>query len=104
MTVALLIKYPSADTSELVPIAGESTFRDRWIGPAVALGLEWLPLFQTGTTVSFEFLPEVLDEFELVEREFRRTGALELAGRAGDAARALRHVLEVAPEAEVFIG
>jgi len=104
MAVALLIKYPSSGASELVPIAGESLFRDCWIGPAVALGLEWLPLFQTGASVSSEFLPDVLHEFELIEREFDRSGALELAGRARDAARALRHILEEAPDAEVFIG
>jgi hypothetical protein len=104
MSVALLIKNPLLDTSSLVPIAGESTFRECWITPAIALGLRWLPLFQSGQSVPFEVLPEVIDEFETIERSFRSSGSLAMAERAAGACHALRAVLNEAPDSEVFIG
>jgi hypothetical protein len=104
MSVALLIKNPLLGTSSLVPIAGEITFRESWLATAAALGLKWLPLFQTGQSVPLEFLPEVIDEFESIERAFRNSGLLALAGRAEGAYHALRVVLNDSPGAEVFIG
>lgn len=87
-----------------MPIAAESAFQDGWFVPAAALGLKWLPLFQSGQSVPFESLSEVIDEFETIERAFRSSGSFALAERAAGACHALRAILNETPDAEVFIG
>jgi hypothetical protein len=63
MSVALLIT-PTSDATrrKLVPVATQDVFRVAWLAGAVALGLRWVPLFESGTTVDQKDLSNVIQE------------------------------------------
>lgn len=48
----------------MVPVATERVFDDRWRPGCEALGLEWVPLFKTGTPVGADELETVIAELE----------------------------------------
>jgi hypothetical protein len=53
-------------------VATEDVFAAYWLPAAAELGLVWMPLFQTGTTVAVEDFAEVLGEFEQLRDHFAR--------------------------------
>ncbi|MGZ3460286.1 MAG: hypothetical protein ACXU86_17490 [Archangium sp.] len=63
MSVAILIKLKAPDRDDLyIPVATQGVYSTEWVPMARKLGLRWLPLFRTGTTVDVEDLPAVMDE------------------------------------------
>lgn len=63
MSVAILIEFKDPNRDELyIPLATEGAYSSEWVPLAKQLGLSWLPLFQTGTSVSVEDLPTVMGE------------------------------------------
>ena len=65
MSVAILIEFKDPKRDELyIPLAPEGAYSSEWVPLAKQLGLGWLPLFQTGTSVSVEDLPTVMGEFQ----------------------------------------
>jgi hypothetical protein len=63
MSVAILIEFKVPARDELyIPVASQGVYSTEWVPTARKLGLRWLPLFRTGTTVDAEDLPAVVDE------------------------------------------
>lgn len=51
-----------------MPVATEGVFREHWLPGALALGLVWLPQFETGVNVGEDDLPAVQEELRALER------------------------------------
>lgn len=69
MTVALTVldSPDEADKQICLPIATEATFKTLWIKGAESLGLNWLPLFQTGIPLEAadkDYILSELGQFE----------------------------------------
>ncbi len=66
MSVAVVITYRNEGASgrDYLPVATEDLFSAYWLPAAARLGLVWMPLFHSGTTVAIEDFPEVRAEFE----------------------------------------
>ena len=63
MSVGLVIKCQDGETeARLVPIATERIFEEYWQPMCSALGLRWVPLFQSGLPLKSDDIPDVLDE------------------------------------------
>ncbi|WP_437675556.1 hypothetical protein [Sorangium sp. So ce131] len=108
MSVVLLTMPRGGDatSAHLVPVAAQSTFREVWMPAAVTLGLQWVPLFETGIPVDRSDLPDVLRELETL-RDYCRSSAslretiLERLGRLIDE---LNKINSSDDDAEIFIG
>ena len=74
MTVAVLIERPDG-TSDGIPVATEAAFEALWKPGIEALGLRWLPHFQTGLPLDPDDWPEISDELE----KLRQWAAASLA-------------------------
>ena len=61
MSVVLLIEHDDG-RSDLVPVATEAIFSTHWQPLCRALGLIWVPLFQTGIPVYAADVDDILDE------------------------------------------
>ena len=74
MSVAVVITYRNEGTTgpSYLPVATEEIFATYWLPAAARLGLVWMPLFQSGTTVAIEDLPSVCTEFEQMRDHFAR--------------------------------
>src|SRR3954467_381461 len=70
MSVALIYRPRGAlpEQAEMVPVATEEVFREHWLPGARALGLVWVPMFETGVKVSEGDLQAVLEELRALER------------------------------------
>jgi hypothetical protein len=82
MSVVVLIEFKAAGRETLsIPVATQGVYGTEWVPLAEKLGLRWLPLFHTGTSVDVESLPAVVDEIRrlraAVEVEPRRAALLE---------------------------
>ncbi len=63
MSVAILIEFKEPTREELyLPLATQGAYSSEWVPAAKELGLSWLPLFLTGTSVDVEDLPAVVEE------------------------------------------
>lgn len=67
MPVELLIIHPPDETRR-VPIAFDDVFTDYWQRACSELGLERVPLFQSGLEIGQDMLPVVLDELSRLKR------------------------------------
>ena len=74
MSVAVVITFRNEDTTgpTYLPVATEEIFAAYWLPAAARLGLVWMPLFQSGTTVAIEDFPSVRAEFEQMRDHFAR--------------------------------
>jgi hypothetical protein len=64
MSVALMISATGATKAEIyVPVAAQDTFVTLWLPYCKSLGLQFMPLFETGITVEHEHVDQVIDEF-----------------------------------------
>ena len=72
MSVAVVITYRRPDTvgPTYLPVATEAVYAAHWSPAAAELGLVWLPLFQTGTTVALDDLPAVRAELARLRDHF----------------------------------
>lgn len=62
MSVVLLIKDSSDGLDRSIPVATQAHFVDQWVRGAAALGLEWIPLAETGFDVTRENREDLIDE------------------------------------------
>ncbi|ADO75135.1 hypothetical protein [Stigmatella aurantiaca] len=63
MSVAILIEFKESSREELyLPLATQGAYSSEWVPASKELGLQWLPLFLTGTSVDVEDLPAVVEE------------------------------------------
>ncbi|MET4023191.1 hypothetical protein [Bradyrhizobium sp. S3.2.12] len=74
MSVAVVITFRNEDTTgpTYLPVATEEIFAAYWLPAAARLGLVWMPLFQSGTTVAIEDFASVRAEFEQMRDHFAR--------------------------------
>lgn len=74
MSVAVVITFRNEGTTgpTYLPVATEEIFAAYWLPAAARLGLVWMPLFQSGTTVAIENFPSVRAEFEQMRGHFAR--------------------------------
>jgi hypothetical protein len=72
MSVAVVITPRHGGTAEptYLPVATDDVFSSYWLPAAVRLGLVWMPLFQSGTTVGVEDFPQVRAEFQQMRDYF----------------------------------
>jgi len=64
MSVALLIRDTADAQQRLVPVAAQQTFVATWLPSAIALGLAWVPLAETGFDVTSDNRTAVVVELE----------------------------------------
>jgi hypothetical protein len=111
MSVGLLIEYSDASMeSSWTPVATQAVFATYWVPAAHLLGLEWVPLFETGTSVDNEDVSRILEELALLKRwvtsdppELAKGLAGEIADRIDRFAAELEAVRHI-PGVEIFIG
>lgn len=120
MSVALLVTFkpdavpsPGADGDLCLPmapqqrfylpVAAQKTFVDHWVPLAQTLGLEFVPLFKTGTILGIEDLPYVIGELELLAAHAPANHPAMVDGRAR---KLPAHLRALDPDAiqEIFIG
>jgi hypothetical protein len=112
VSVALLLEYPGTSIqSRMVPIATEEIFTSYWLPASQALGLEWIPVFQSGVTVSQEDSPSILAELErlktFVTHEWFSHLPEGMANHITERINLLRAELQIIwdePNVEVYIG
>lgn len=65
MSIELLIEYddPTKQTQS-VPIATEDVFTRYWKPTATRLGLQWVPIFQTGLPLDTADIPFVIQDLQ----------------------------------------
>ncbi|MGK3993526.1 hypothetical protein [Sorangium sp. So ce1024] len=108
MSVVLMTTSRQGDTrsNRLVPVAAQSTFKELWIPAAEVLGLQWVPMFETGFPVERSDLPDVIRELEAlrawcVSSESHRKVILERLDRLIDE---LNRISNSDDDVEIFIG
>lgn len=71
MSVSLLVttRKSGSESDYMIPIATQEIFRLWWKTAAESLGLYWVPLFESGTTVPRGNLPEVINELERLRQQ-----------------------------------
>jgi hypothetical protein len=68
MSVSLVVEYSDPEkNTRLIPIATERIFDEYWQPACKALGLKWIPLFQSGLPLPPEDIPDVLEELSRLE-------------------------------------
>jgi len=69
MSVALSIQPRGVPltAARYVPVATQDTFKRHWVPGCEALGLKWVPLFETGIPLEVVDLPVVLQELRVLE-------------------------------------
>lgn len=105
MSIALLVKS-GGDGDALVPVATQATFRQRWSPGCDALGLRWLPLFETGISLTAADLPEVLGELRSLRAwlEQHDPGTLAMVAERIDRLADELEKLGARADVELFIG
>ncbi|WP_437793350.1 hypothetical protein [Sorangium sp. So ce693] len=108
MSVVLTTTSRQGDTrsNRLVPVAAQATFKEFWVPAAEALGLQWVPLFETGIPVERSDLPGVIRELAAlralwVSSEPHREAILERLDRLIDE---LNKINSADDDVEIFIG
>jgi hypothetical protein len=107
MSVALLIskKHDRRD-SNLIPVATQDVFHEVWIPPCQALGLKYLPMFETGTALEQEDLDCVIEELGRLKEHFESTSnelTKHIVSRIELLASSLNDV-KGRPDLEIWIG
>jgi hypothetical protein len=64
MSVVLLIKDSREAPDRSIPVATQANFVAQWVRGATVLGLEWIPLAETGFDVTAENRGDVVDELQ----------------------------------------
>ena len=87
MSIAVVITLRNEGTAgdAYLPVATEDIFAAYWLPGAARLGLVWMPLFQSGTTIAIEDFPSVRAEFEQMRDYF---------AHAPDSAPMIEHLRE----------
>ncbi|WP_033344098.1 hypothetical protein [Catenuloplanes japonicus] len=94
---------PALPYRDYVPVASQRTFTEWWLPLALSLGLEYLPLFETGVILNAEDLGPVIRELEIFSAQAPET----VPEHVTEQARSLLSVLAALDPADVdefFIG
>ena len=109
MSVALSIQprgTPGA-APRIVPVATQDIFQRYWLPGSEALGLQWVPLFETGIPLGKDDVPDVLQELRALD-DWTRVHAPETAAVIGVRLEGLIAELSglvgTLEQVEVFIG
>jgi hypothetical protein len=108
VSISLLVK-PAGKGLEgavSVPLATEDVFKRYWSPVCAALGLKWVPLFQTGLPVGMDDIGEVLSELLEIRRwldERPEQGASVIRPRLDAVITELERVAS-SPDVEIYIG
>lgn len=104
MSIALLVKIASREW--IVPVATEAAFKTYWAPGIAALGLQWLPLFETGSPIDVADVAEVLRELDALRQWLEQEGPLacDAIGSRVDLLVAELRRLQNEPAADIFVG
>jgi hypothetical protein len=109
MSVVLLVSPKAGavlvdDSSRTIPIATQETFRSYWKQGGQALGLRWVPMFETGTPVQPDDIPDVVLELRKLADWARRSNVPNpVVSRMDELIAALLKV-QGSQDVDVFIG
>lgn len=108
MAIVMLVS-PSreGDVTHDVPVAPFQTFREVWLPACEALGLKWVPMFETGIPIAIEDVPDVLAELRSLKAWLAQPGNRDAASAIGERVDNLIEGLEEAsrnPNAHIFVG
>ena len=109
MSVALSIqpRGTSGAAARTVPVATQDVFKRYWLPGSEALGLKWVPLFETGIPLGKDDIPDVLQELRALHSWTRvqapETGAM-IGARLERLITELSALVESLEQVEVFIG
>ena len=105
MSVAILVEFKDSSRNALyIPLATEGTYSSEWVPLAKSQGLSWLPLFQSGTTVSVEDLPTVVNEFRRLRAALASNPRLQFMAERLDVVLERFRDIDSREIAEIFIG
>lgn len=102
MSVALMTKRRGDAGSELTPVATQDVFVRRWLPGSRALGLRWVPMFETGTPVTADDIPDIVAELRALLTWMQRN-APEQEARLGGLLAALERLRDE-PDVDIYIG
>ena len=92
-----------AEQRYVVPVATQALFRDVWMAGASALGLRWVPLFETGTPLTQTDLPLVIDELTAL-RIWAEASRQPIVDRLQTLIAELEKVRGLSAASDIFIG
>ena len=70
MSVSLLVEYNDPQKEDLlVPIAAEEVFEKYWQPATARLGLQFVPLFQSGLPIKKNDIPLIISELTRLRRD-----------------------------------
>lgn len=108
MAVVLLVRPGEGEPVAFdVAVAPLSTFREVWLPACRALGLRWVPLFETGIPLNVEDVPDVLEELHALQMWLDQPGNEAAASIIGERIKLLTDGLREAsrnPHAYITIG
>jgi len=109
MSIALLIRPRGAPASaaRLVPVATRDVFKEHWAPGCHALGLRWVPLFETGFPLAMPDVPDVLQElrsFAVWTRQHAPASVTVIGERIDRLISELGALEGSSDDIEVFIG
>jgi hypothetical protein len=108
MAIVMLVS-PSRgeDVAHDVPVAPFQTFREVWLPACKALGLKWVPMFETGIPIDVDDVPDVRAELRSLKAWLAQPGNHDAASVMGERVDNLIEGLEEAsrnPTAHIFVG
>lgn len=106
MSILLMVRPKgSPKPSSTTPIATEEVFEKEWLPGIVALGSQWLPVFQVGVDLELSDLPVVIAELLELRNWFvvtnSRSGVID---RVDLLLSELNSLMDEASDADIFIG
>lgn len=108
MSVSLIYRFHGAPPGKAAtaPIATEEVFREHWLPGARALGLEWLPLFETGVKLEAKDLLLVVSELAALHRWLQEHAPQSAALVDSQIERLIEALLALIPQENIdaFIG
>jgi len=109
MSVALSIqpRGTAGAAPRIVPVATQDVFKRYWLPASEALGLQWVPLFETGIPLAKEDVPDVLQELRALDGWIRQSApetAAVIGARLERLITELTGLAENLEQVEVFIG
>jgi hypothetical protein len=109
MSVALSIRARGTSNAapRIVPVATQEVFKRYWLPGSEALGLQWVPLFETGIPLGKDDVPVVLRELRALEARIQGNAPETVAVIAERLERLIAELSglgESLEQVELFIG
>lgn len=79
MSIELLIEYDDpAKQTQAFPVATEDVFTRYWKPAASRLGLQWVPIFQTGLPLDAADIPFVIQDLQSLSKHLTDTPGMKI--------------------------